>query len=104
MPPPTPRTTRDLLTGLLATLRADALSLTFGVFEQAAVDLAKRDGQRLLARARLDQRADVLQQALAELGVVVVDLAGALGGIDRQRVLGADLLEQVIDRRVGDAF
>ena len=36
----------------------------------------------------LDQRADVLEQALAELGVVGVDLAGALGGVDDQAVLG----------------
>src|SRR4051794_35965043 len=90
MPPPTPRTTLGLL--------------TLGVLEQATVDLAQRDRERLLARARLDERADVLEQALAQLGVVVVDLAGTLGRVDHQRVLRADLLEQVVDRRVGDAL
>src|SRR3954470_9367451 len=90
MPPPTPRTTLGLL--------------TLGVLEQAAVDLAQRDRERLLARARLDERAAVLEQALAQLGVVVVELAGTLGRVDHQRVLRADLLEQVVDRRVGDAL
>ena len=54
--------------------------------------------------AGLDQRADVLQQALAELGVVVVDLTGALGRVDHQRVLRAHLAEQIVDGRVGDAL
>ena len=78
-------------------------SLAFGVLEQSRVDLAQRDRQRLLLGQRLDQRADVLQQALAELGVVVVDLPGALGGVDRQAVLGAGVGQQLVDRRVGDA-
>src|SRR3569833_811690 len=90
MPPPTPRTTLGLL--------------TLGVLEQATVDLAQRDRERLLARTRLDERADVLEQALAQLGVVDVDLAGTLGRVDHQRVLRADLLEQVINRRGGDAL
>ena len=55
--------------------------------QQAAVDLAQGDRQRLLLRGGLHQRADVLQQALAELAVVGVDLAGALGREDHQRVL-----------------
>src|SRR5688500_10597240 len=72
--------------------------------EETGVDLAHRDGERLLLRSRLDERADVLEQALAELAVVGVDLTGALGREDHQRVLGGALLEQLVDRRVGDAF
>src|SRR6185437_11181552 len=44
------------------------------------------------------------QQALAELGVVVVDLPGALRGEDHQGVLRRHLVQQVVDRRVGDAL
>jgi hypothetical protein len=36
------------------------------VLEQVGVDLAHRDGQRLLLQTRLDQRADVLQDAVAD--------------------------------------
>src|SRR5690606_19726478 len=72
--------------------------------QQASVDLAHRDRQRLLLVARLEQRADVLQQALAELRVVRVDLARALRRVDDERVLRVDVLEQVVDRRVGDAL
>ena len=36
--------------------------------------------------------------------VVGVDLPGALGGVDHQAVLGVDALEQLVDRRVGDAL
>ena len=70
----------------------------------AGVDLAQGDRQRLLLHVGLDQRADVLEQALAELGVVGVDLAGPLGGVDDQGVLGVGLLEQLVDRRMGDAL
>src|SRR4051795_7528573 len=72
--------------------------------EKAGVDLAHRDRERLLLRSGLDQRADVLEQALAELAVVGVDLTGALGREDHQRVLRRGLVEQLVDRRVGDAF
>ena len=77
--------------------------LAFGVLEQVGVDLAQRDRQRLLLQARLDQRADVLEDALAELVVVVVDLPGPLGRVDHQRVLARHAVEQLVDGRVGDA-
>src|SRR5215469_12436173 len=47
--------------------------------------------------------ADVLQQALAELGVVGVDLPRPLGRHDDEAVLAVDDVEQVVDGRVGDA-
>src|SRR4051794_2316332 len=108
MPPATPSRTFGRWTGSGAVID-DAPVLvgalvTLGVLEEARLDLAHGDGQRLLPRARLHQRTDVLQQALAELGVVVVDLAGALGRVDDQRVLRAHLAEEVVDRRVGDAL
>src|SRR3954468_13513921 len=78
--------------------------LAGGVRQQALVDLAERDRERLLLRCGVDQGADVLQQALGELAVVGVDLAGALGGVDHQAVLAAGALEQLVDRRVGDAL
>src|SRR5215217_5054553 len=75
-----------------------------GVGQQALVDLAERDREGLLLRRGVDQRADVLQQALGELAVVGVDLARALGGEDHQAVLAAGPLQQLVDRRVGDAL
>ena len=77
--------------------------LAFGVFEQVFVDLAHRDRQRLLLQAGLDQRADIFEDAVAELVVVVVDLARALGGVDDQRVLAGRAVEQLVDGRIGDA-
>src|SRR4051794_7577417 len=78
--------------------------LAGGVGQQTLVDLAQRDGEGLLLRGGVDQRADVLEQALGELAVVGVDLASALGGEDDQAVLAAGALEQLVDRRVGGAL
>src|SRR5580704_19725769 len=72
--------------------------------QQALPDLAERDGQRLLLDPGLDQRAHVLQQALAELSVVGVDLPRPLRRHDHQAVLAVDDLEQIINGRVGDAL
>src|SRR5688572_27707113 len=84
--------------------RGSSSVLAGRVGEQPLVDLAQGDGERLLLRGGVDQRADVLQQALGELAVVGVDLARALGGEDHQAVLAAGPLEQLVDRRVGDAL
>src|SRR4029450_12417610 len=46
----------------------------------AFVHLTESDRQRLLLHSGLDQWADVIEQALAELGVVGVDLPSSLGG------------------------
>src|SRR5690606_26014114 len=94
----------DLLALPSVPTRRSSDLLAFGVLEKACVDLAERDGQRLLARTRLDERADVLEQALTEPRVVVVDLARTLGRVDHERVLRADLVAQVVDGRVGDAL
>src|SRR4051812_41453663 len=99
MPPDTPSTTA----GPAGAMRSDDRVRDLLVGEQAAVDLAQRDRQRLLLHAGLDERADVLEQALAELRVVGVDLAGPLRGVDDQAVLGVGRSEQLVDRWVGDA-
>src|SRR5690606_21762841 len=94
MPPPTPRTTRGevdpspAVTGSRRSLGVDRLR-----GEQVAVDLAEGDGERLLLGSGLHQRPDVLQQALAELAVVRVDLARPLRGEDHQGVLRRRLVE-----------
>jgi hypothetical protein len=75
-----------------------------GSGQQVLPDLAERDGQRLLLDPGLDQRPHILKQALAELGVVGVDLPCPLCRHDDQAVLSVDDAEQVVDRRVGDAF
>ncbi len=69
-----------------------------GVLEQIGVDLAERDRQRLLLEAGLDQRADVLEDAVTELVVVVVDLARTLGRVDDEGVLRRGALEEIVDR------
>ena len=50
------------------------------------------------------ERADVLEQALAQLGVVGVDLARTLGAVQDQLVLAVGLGEQVVDGGVGHAL
>src|SRR6476469_8925473 len=88
---------RGLLGGQLG--RVDVLA-----GQQVFVDLAQRDRERLLLDVGVDERADVLQEALAELGVVGVDLPGALGAVEHQLVLAVAAREQLVDRRVGHAF
>src|SRR3954447_10697629 len=72
--------------------------------QEVVVDLPQRDGQRLLLDVGVDQRPDVLQQTLAELRVVGVDLARALGAVEHQLVLRVGLGQQLVDGRVGDAL
>src|SRR6478609_63626 len=78
-------------------LRVDVLA-----GQQVLVDLAERDREGLLLDVRVHERADVLQQALAELGVVGVDLTSTLGAVEHQLVLRVGLGQQVVDRGVGD--
>ena len=101
MPPATPTMIR--FGPHSSTPAARCYSPALGVLEQVGVDLAHRDRQRLLLQARLDQRADVFEDAVAELVVVVVDLTRALGGVDDQRVLARRTVQQLVDGRVGDA-
>src|SRR3954453_11854980 len=50
--------------------------------QQARVDLAERDRERLLLRRGLHEGTNVLEETLTELAVVGVDLAGTLGRED----------------------
>src|SRR6478736_4564225 len=83
MPPATPTMIRLCS---VVTRRGPRL-LALGVLEQVFVDFTERDRQRLLLQAGLDQWADILEDAVAQLVVVVVDLARPLGGVDHQRIL-----------------
>src|SRR4051812_781363 len=105
MPPLTPRITlgSDASAPPVMTAGSD-LRLELLEAEQGVVDLAQRHRQRLLLHMGRDERADVLEEALAELAVVGVDLTGALRRVDDERVLALDLVEQLVDRRVGDAL
>src|SRR5689334_24783603 len=59
----------------------------------------------LVVDRRLDERADVVEQAaLVQVGVVVVDLARALRREDHEAVLRVDLREELVDGRVDDAL
>src|SRR4026207_1838099 len=71
--------------------------------EHVLLDLAERDGQRLLLAAGLHQRPDVLEQALSERRVGGVDLPCALRGHDHQPVLAVHDAKELVDRRVDDA-
>src|SRR3954471_3684319 len=54
--------------------------------------------RQVVLRARLDQgRRELVERALPQLMVVVVDLPRALGGDDHQRVARVDLVHQLID-------
>src|SRR5262245_61946211 len=67
------------------------------VLELALGDLFQGHGQVVL-RAGLDERRRVVVEgALSELVVVVVDLPSALRRDDHQRVAGVDTLEQLVD-------
>src|SRR5215475_12442277 len=72
--------------------------------QQASVDLTQRDRQRLFVDMRLDERSDVLEQALAELAVIGVDLPGTLRRVDHKAVFRVGRFEQIINGRVGDAL
>src|SRR5437763_16740215 len=60
-------------------------------------DLLERHREVVL-RARLDQRRrELVEGALAELVVVVVDLAGALGRDDHERIARVHLIHEMVD-------
>src|SRR3954454_8701258 len=100
MPPLTPRTPcRSLIRPGRSDLRLELLE-----GQRVLVDLTQSHRERLLLHVGRDERADVLEKTLTQLRVVGVDLPGALRRVDHERVLALDLVEQLVDRRVGDAF
>src|SRR3954451_15404714 len=89
MPPVTPSRTLAILAYLLPVL----------VPELAVRDLFERDGEVVL-RGRLDHRGrELVERPLAEVVVIGVDLTRALGGDDHTRVVGVDLLHELVDAR-----
>src|SRR4051794_33111667 len=90
MPPETPSRTRTGRASLRRRLPVAVLDLALGDFLQGDRQVVLGDG--LHHRGRV-----LLEGPLAEVVVVRVDLAGALGGHDHARVVGVDVLEQSID-------
>src|SRR6266542_2816641 len=83
-----------LLDALLEALGALVADLAFG-------DLLEGDGERLVPQPGvLGQRRHEFAAALAELGVVRVDLAGPFGGKGHEAELGVDGREEVVDLRL----
>src|SRR4030088_1210447 len=101
MPAPTPRITRI---GTRPGRNVSRSGLRLLRAHQSLADLAQCDRERLLLDAGLDQRADVLEQALTELGVVGVDLPRPLRRHDDEAVLAVHHIEQIVDGRVDNAF
>src|SRR3954447_13512153 len=66
------------------------------VLDLAVRDLFKGDRQVVLGARVHHGRRELLERALAEVVVVGVDLAGALGGHDDARVRRVDVLQQAI--------
>src|SRR5215204_4848411 len=78
--------------------RATAVSsAAVAVLDLAARDLFEGDRQVVLRTRVHHRRRELLERALAEVVVVRVDLAGALGGHYDARVWRVDVLHQAID-------
>src|ERR1035441_2729351 len=103
MPAPTPRMMR-ICAARLYSWPVSRSGLRLLRPDEPFADLAQRYGQRLLLDPGLDERSHVFQQALAELGVVGIDLPGPLGRHDHEAVLAVHHFEEIIDGRVDDAF
>jgi hypothetical protein len=53
---------------------------------------------------RLNQRSNVLEKTFAQLRVVGINLASALGCVEHQAVFGVSLFKQLIYRWMGNAL
>src|SRR5258705_7226983 len=95
MPPVTPRRTRAICVSPFSTKPSGFVR----VLDLALGDFLEGHGQVVL-RAGLDERRELVEGALSELVVVVVDLASTLRSHDDQRVARVDLVEQLIDARM----
>src|SRR3954464_101470 len=92
MPPETPRRIR---------LMPESCLLLAVVVDDLALGGLLEGHRQVVLRARLDQgRRELVERALPQLVVVVVDLPRALGGDDDQRVARVDLVHQLIDAGV----
>src|SRR5919204_923588 len=91
MPPVTPTRTRAIR--LLST--ASGLAVRDG--DLALGELLEGHRQVVLGAGLDERRREVVEGALAELVVVVVDLPGPLGRDDHQRVARVDVVQELID-------
>ena len=74
------------------------------VLAVVVLDLARGDflegDRQVVLRAGLDhRRRELVERPLAEVVVVRVDLARALGGDEHGGVVGVDVLEELVDAR-----
>src|SRR4029077_3243066 len=81
---------------------ANRASGLVGVLDLALGDLLEGHRQVVL-RAGLDERRQLLECALAELMVVVVDLARTLGRDDHECVAAVDVPEEFVETRLNHA-
>ena len=73
--------------------------------EFALVDLPQGDAERLLFNGRGNERSDVVvDTALAEVGVVIVDLTRTLGSKNNELVLRVNLRQQFVNGRLDDSI
>src|SRR6059058_2567558 len=85
MPPLTPRSRRAMR--VLAVL----------VLDLARGDFLEGDRQVVLGDGLDHRRRKLVERPLAQVVVVRVDLARALGGDEDRRVVGVDVVEQLVD-------
>src|SRR5918997_1381055 len=69
------------------------------VLDLARGDFLERDRQVVLGRGLDHRRRELVERPLAEVVVVAVDLTRALGGDEHGRVVGVDLLEELVEAR-----
>src|SRR3989304_10226216 len=101
MPPVTRRRTRAITVRWGRPDRAARRAGSGNGLDLALRDLLEGDGQGVLGTGLDERGREVVERALAELVVVVVDLPRPLGGGDHERVAGGrlDVLEQGVDSR-----
>src|SRR3954465_7333724 len=77
--------------------RATCPVLAVLVLDLARGDFLERDRQVVLADGLDHRRRELVERPLAQVVVVRVDLSRALGGDEDRRVVGVDVVEQLVD-------
>src|SRR3954470_11741988 len=72
-------------------------ALSVLVLDLARGDFLEGDRQVVLADGLDHRRRELVERPLAQVVVVRVDLARALGGDENRRVVGVDVVEQLVD-------
>src|SRR5438874_111784 len=100
MPPETPSRTRAMAESVPSRAGGGQPSAGVVVPHEALTDLFHGHRQVVLRAGLHERRRAVVEGALAELVVVVVDLTRPLGGNDDERIARVHVLQQVIDAGV----